>query len=156
MKIVSLDLDILAPHTATPFTFQTLPDSNFGETFDGNTVSEHHAHPTSAHAGQEDFDTARVTATMVGKESPIWSAVPRYTTPTTSIDRLIASLIETRRLNYEYGAGIREFSYKNFPSVNSLLNPSAVEPDEPVASAIAKHVMGVIRVHTLPEKLAVG
>ena len=154
MVVVSLDLHILAPNsTSEPCILQNLPGS-YGNAFEGSPASQNSS-PNGLSAEQEDFNTARVTANTMGAGSPIWSAVPRYTPPTTPIDSLIVNLIESRKLNYQHDADIREFSHKNFPSVNSLLNPSVAEPDEPVASTIARHVVGIIRVHTLPEKLAV-
>lgn len=106
-------------------------------------------------ATQEDFHASRLEANRLKAQNPIWASTPTYSSPICPIDRLIIDLIESRKLHNQLNPDLREFSHKNFPSVDSLLNPSLAEPDDPVASTLAKHVAGVIRVHTLPEKLAV-
>lgn len=49
-----------------------------------------------------------------------------------------------------------EFAHRDFPSINSLVNPSIAEPDMPVASTVAKNLTDITRVYTLPEKIAVS
>jgi hypothetical protein len=66
------------------------------------------------------------------------------------------SLIESRKGELDAARNVREFASRDFPSIKSLVNPSTEEVDTPVASAVAKHLVGIVRVHTLPEKIAVS
>lgn len=108
--------------------------------------------PTSG----DEFYAGRVEANIMRQETVVWTMMPRYTPPTCHVDRMLLGLIDSLKLRHQIDPTSNEFTHKNFPSVASLLNPSLVEPDKPVASTIAKHVSGVIRVHTLPEKIAVS
>jgi hypothetical protein len=65
--------------------------------------------------------------------------------------RIILDLIAQRPADLKTS----ELTNSQFPSVNSLLNPSYVDHDRPVASTIARHLASVVRIATLPEKLAV-
>lgn len=68
----------------------------------------------------------------------------------------MTELIESRKSARDAAKNAAEFSNRNFPSINSLVNPSITESDTPVASTVAKHLTGIVRVYTLPEKIAVS
>lgn len=65
------------------------------------------------------------------------------------------NLVESRKNARDAARNAAEFANRDFPSINSLVNPFVTEPDTPVASAVAEHLIGIVRVHTLPEKIAV-
>lgn len=69
--------------------------------------------------------------------------------------RITLDLIAQRDRYHPADLKTSELTNTHFPSVNSLLNPSFADLDRPVASTIARHLASVVRVATLPEKLAV-
>lgn len=116
----------------------------------------HDQHQASSHPTNTDgFQSARLDANNLRAQVFVWSITPQYSPPTCKVDRLLCDLIDSQKHHIALDQESSEFSHKSFPSVSSLLNLSLNELDKPVASTIAKHVAGVVRVHTLPEKLAV-
>lgn len=144
---VSLDINSLAVDGFQP-QFNGYGPSDPPET--GDQLPNHRGHNSNT------FDDARVEVNRIRSNVPIWAIVPVFSQPTCIMDALVLSLVEKRKKFYNMDGNHKEFTNANFPSVSSLLNPILYEPDKPVASTIARHVASVIRVHTTPEKIAVG
>lgn len=138
----SLDLSTLSYIPATSPTL--FADQAVAKQADDDSL--HSGLPTSS----DIFTTGRLNANKARNESPIWAITPTYCSPTNGMDALVIDLLVKQRENNN----ATEFSKVDFPSVSSLLNPVLHEPDQPVASTIARHVASVIRVHTVPEKIA--
>jgi hypothetical protein len=102
----------------------------------------------------ESFTEPRLQMNRIRDQTPVWSLVPTFSEPTCHIDHLITDLVAEGRREDKREERNQEFSRKNFPSVESLLNYVHYDPLKPVASTIARHVARVIRVHTVPEKIA--
>ncbi|KAM5341448.1 hypothetical protein ACJ41O_014479 [Fusarium nematophilum] len=134
----SFDLSYLIPPTIHP-----IPAG------DGNPSPPH-----SDQGSDEEFGTRRKEANSLRIQAKLWSFTPRYSPPTCTADSWLIDLIESRKQCEGPELDPSEPSSRDFPSINSLINPCMTELDKPVASAIAKHLTGVVRVHTLPEKIA--
>ncbi|KAH6663619.1 hypothetical protein F5X68DRAFT_279744 [Plectosphaerella plurivora] len=103
-------------------------------------------HPTDS----EEFAPAREEANRMRARSSVWTHLPKHCSALSPLGRITLSLIAQRPADLTTS----ELSNSHFPSVNSLLNPSFADHDRPIASTIARHLASVVRVATLPEKLA--
>lgn len=145
LPTVTFDLSSLA--NGSPSSAEQL--SYFGHTQNPQPA----AIPTTC---EGEFHSARLEANSYRGTASVWSMTPQFSRPTCKVDRLLCDLIEAQKQEHLVHSESVEFAHGNFPSVNSLLNPSLTESDKPVASTIAKHVAGVVRVESLPGKLAVN
>ncbi|KIW02317.1 uncharacterized protein PV09_06463 [Verruconis gallopava] len=105
-------------------------------------------------AGGSDFIQGQARANAIRDRESLWSCLPKHCDPTGPFDEMILDLLRTYRDRNHMTETPLEFGHSDFPSVNSLLNPIIDEPDKPVSSTIARHMARVIRVNTLPEKIA--
>ena len=90
------------------------------------------------------------TATYVPLAPSSWTTLPKHIAPTCTLDHVITDLIATRRQH----DNMAEFQRHDFPSVQSLLNPSSTGAT-PVTSAIVKQIIHAMTVPTLPEQVAI-
>jgi hypothetical protein len=68
----------------------------------------------------------------------VWSALPNLLPPNTPLDHVLTDLVNKRRACEEGGGNVQEFEKRQFPSVQSLLNPEQEQEKSPVTSAIVK------------------
>ncbi|KAH8172465.1 hypothetical protein LIA77_06720 [Sarocladium implicatum] len=105
-------------------------------------------------AGHAEFRDDQKLANTIRTQDQLWRHLPRYCSPTCKADKWMINVIETGKDARDAAKNAAEFASRDFPSINSLINPSESKPDTPVASAVAEHLIGIVRVHTLPEKIA--
>ena len=80
-----------------------------------------------------------------------WTTLPKHIAPTCTIDHVVINLIATRRRL----DNMAEFQRHDFPSVQSLLNPTSSTGASPVTSVIVKQIIHAMAVPTLPEQIAI-
>lgn len=102
---------------------------------------------------------SRLLANNARAAKPIWAITPSYCDPTCDTDRLLLKLVQDLRAAHSGdgdGDGWEEAKEASFPSANSLLDSMKVDVCRPLASAIARHLVGEIMVSSLPESAAVS
>lgn len=85
-----------------------------------------------------DSDFTLITPSVPPVCTQVWSALPNLLPPACPLDHVLVDLVKKRRACEEGGGNVQEFQKRQFPSVQSLLNPEHEPEKSPVTSAIVK------------------
>ncbi|CAK7226382.1 hypothetical protein SBRCBS47491_006213 [Sporothrix bragantina] len=108
----------------------------------------------------------------IAKGQHIWSTLPPHLPATCLLDEVVIEILLSRRPLESSGGNNQEFQRRNFPSIQSLLNPvlslatslddtesdaSSSSPSSPgpVTNTIVNKIIHVMTVPTLPEQIAI-
>ncbi|CAK7212670.1 hypothetical protein SCUCBS95973_001542 [Sporothrix curviconia] len=109
----------------------------------------------------------------IAKGQHVWSTLPPHLPATCLLDEVVIDILLSRRLLESSGGNNQEFQRRNFPSIQSLLNPvlslatslddtdsdaalsSSPSSPGPVTNTIVNKIIHVMTVPTLPEQIAI-
>ena len=121
-------------------------------------VSQHYRRLHTVCSDRQKTEKSSVLPLTLGFQALplLWQQLPCYCAKTCNADGWMMDLIESRRTARDAATNVAEFASRDFPSINSLVNPSSgADADVHVSSVVARHLTNIVRVHTLPEKIAV-